>query len=74
MLDRIKEKGDDVIAVGKINDIFAGVGITEMVRTKDNADGIARTIGYVRSDFTGLCFTNLVDFDMKYGHRNDITG
>lgn len=74
MLDCIKAQGMDVLAVGKINDIFAGKGITEMVRTQDNADGIDKTIAYMKRDFHGLCFTNLVDFDMKYGHRNDIDG
>lgn len=74
MLDKIKVAGMDVLAVGKINDIFAGKGVTEMVRTQDNADGIDKTIAYMQRDFHGLCFTNLVDFDMKYGHRNDIDG
>lgn len=74
MLDKIKAAGMDVLAVGKINDIFAGKGVTEMVRTQDNADGIDKTIAYMQRDFHGLCFTNLVDFDMKYGHRNDIDG
>ncbi|MDO5294359.1 MAG: phosphopentomutase [bacterium] len=74
MLDTLKREGYDVIAVGKISDIFAGKGITEAVRTKDNAEGIERTIEYLDKDFNGLCFINLVDFDMKYGHRNDIEG
>lgn len=74
MLDYIKENGYDVLAVGKINDIFAGKGITQMVRTEDNADGINKTLEYMDLDFYGICFTNLVDFDMKYGHRNDIDG
>lgn len=74
MLNLLKENNYDVIAVGKINDIFAGSGITEMVRTKDNADGIERTLEYMDKDFNGLCFTNLVDFDMVYGHRNDVEG
>ena len=74
MLDKIKVAGMDVLAVGKINDIFAGKGVTEMIRTQDNADGIDKTIDYMKRDFHGLCFTNLVDFDMKYGHRNDIDG
>ena len=63
-----------MLAVGKINDIFAGSGITEMVRTKNNAEGIERTLEYMKKDFNGLCFTNLVDFDMVYGHRNDAEG
>lgn len=74
MLDELQKSGMDVIAVGKINDIFAGKGITEFVRTKNNADGIERTIEIMDKDFEGLCFTNLVDFDMVYGHRNDVDG
>lgn len=74
MLDAIKDAGQDVIAVGKINDIFAGQGITEMTRTQDNADGIRQTCSIMEKDFHGICFVNLVDFDMKYGHRNDIPG
>lgn len=74
MLDILKNAGRDVLAVGKINDIFAGKGITDMVRTVDNADGIDKTLQYMDRDFEGLCFTNLVDFDMKYGHRNDVEG
>ncbi len=66
--------GLDCIGVGKINDIFAGRGITEYVRTKSNADGMEKTFGYARKDFHGLCFVNLVDFDMVYGHRNDVEG
>ncbi|MDE7060087.1 MAG: phosphopentomutase [Lachnospiraceae bacterium] len=74
MLDILKSSGYTVAAVGKINDIFAGQGVTEAVRTADNAQGIARTLEYMKKDFTGLCFTNLVDFDMLYGHRNDVDG
>jgi len=74
MLDQIKAVGKDVLAVGKINDIFAGKGITEFVRTKDNADGIERAIEWMDRDFDGICFVNLVDFDMLYGHRNDVDG
>ncbi len=74
MLDQLKENNFDVISVGKISDIFAGRGITEAVRTKNNADGIDRTIEYTAKDFNGLCFVNLVDFDMLYGHRNDVDG
>lgn len=74
MLDLLKEKGFDVISVGKIYDIFAGMGITMSIRTKDNNDGMRVTSEMQKKDFTGLCFTNLVDFDMKYGHRNDING
>ncbi|WP_195198722.1 phosphopentomutase [Faecalispora jeddahensis] len=74
MLDQLSEKGFDVIAVGKINDIFVGKGVTEAIGTKNNADGIERTLGYLQKDFNGLCFINLVDFDMLYGHRNDVDG
>lgn len=74
MLDQLKEAGYDVIGVGKINDIFAGKGITEFVRTSGNPEGIERTIEYMDKDFEGLCFVNLVDFDMLYGHRNDVDG
>ena len=72
--DILKEKGFDTIGVGKIGDIFAGVGYTESVRTVSNEDGMEKTLSYLDKDFCGLCFVNLVDFDMKYGHRNDIDG
>ena len=74
MLDQLKAAGHDVISVGKINDIFAGRGITEYVYTQGNAEGIDRTLAYMEKDFDGLCFINLVDYDMLYGHRNDIDG
>ncbi|WP_297404461.1 phosphopentomutase [uncultured Cetobacterium sp.] len=75
MLDRIKNSGLDVIAVGKTSDIFAGVGITESRGTnKDNLDGILKTIEEVKKDSKGIIFTNLVDFDMMYGHRRDPKG
>lgn len=74
ILDEIKDCCKDVIAVGKIFDIFAGKGITEHVYTKDNTEGIEKTLDYMDKDFSGLLFLNLVDFDMKYGHRNDIDG
>ena len=74
MLDILKAKGFDVLSVGKIIDIFAEKGITEFVRSENNADGIEKTIEYMKKDFCGLCFTNLVDFDMLYGHRNDAEG
>ncbi|MDA3732487.1 phosphopentomutase [Niameybacter massiliensis] len=66
-----KEKGLDVIAVGKIEDIFAGQGVTYATHTKSNEDGIKQTIDLIKKDSHGLIFTNLVDFDMKWGHRND---
>ncbi len=74
MLDQLSEHGRDVIAVGKIQDIFAGQGITEHVYTTGNADGMERTLSYLSRDFDGLCFVNLVDYDMLYGHRNDVDG
>lgn len=74
MLDQLKRAGRDVISVGKIKDIFAGRGITEAVYTKGNEEGIERTLEYLDKEFEGLCFVNLVDYDMIYGHRNDIEG
>ncbi len=75
MLDII-EKSDDyeVIAIGKIEDLFSGRGITKAVHTNGNADGINQTIDFIKQDTKGLIFTNLVDFDMLYGHRNNIEG
>ena len=74
MLDQLKAHGKSVIGVGKIQDIFAGKGITEYVYTKGNAEGIQRTLEYLEKDFEGLCFINLVDYDSLYGHRNDVDG
>ncbi len=74
MLDLIKGAGLDVISVGKISDIFAGVGVTESYPTKGNAHGMQVSSELQARDFSGLCFINLVDFDMKYGHRNDVDG
>lgn len=74
MLDCIKRSGMDTIAIGKIYDIFAGSGITEYTYTKGNADGMNKTSDYLDKDFNGLCFVNLVDFDMNYGHRRDVDG
>jgi len=74
MLDQLSEAGKSVIAVGKIQDIFAGRGITEHVYTSGNKEGIRRTLEYLERDFEGLCFVNLVDFDMLYGHRRDVEG
>lgn len=74
MLDLISEKGFDVISIGKINDIFAGKGITKKIFTTCNEDGINRILEYQDKEFEGLCFVNLVDFDMLYGHRNDVDG
>lgn len=74
MLDVLKENNYQAIGIGKINDIFAGKGITSTTTTASNAEGIERTIECISKDFEGICFTNLVDFDMVYGHRNDIDG
>lgn len=74
MLDAISGAGLDCLAVGKIHDIFAGQGDTEHIFNKSNADGMAHTMDYAKRDFTGLCFVNLVDFDMLYGHRRDVDG
>ena len=74
MLDQLSQNGKDVIAVGKIKDIFAGKGITEAVYTSGNEEGIDRTLEYLDKAFEGLCFINLVDYDMLYGHRRDVDG
>lgn len=74
MLDAIQAAGLDCIAVGKIYDIFAGRGITEKVYTKSNANGLEYAMEYAKRDFHGLCFINLVDFDMLYGHRRNVDG
>ncbi len=74
MLDILKIKGKDVISVGKIVDIFANRGMTEVIRTTGNTDGIRVMHEMQNKDFDGLCFINLVDFDMLYGHRNDPIG
>ena len=74
MLDAIKEAGLSSIAVGKIHDIFAGQGDTEYVYNKSNRNGMEHATHYAGQDFTGLCFVNLVDFDMVYGHRRNAEG
>jgi phosphopentomutase len=74
VLNRLKEAGLDVVAVGKINDIFSGEGITEALPTKSNAQGIEETIRQLKKPFRGLLFVNLVDFDALYGHRRDPVG
>lgn len=74
MLDQLSENGKSVIGVGKIKDIFAGKGITESVYTSGNEEGMERTLEYLDRDFEGLCFINLVDYDMLYGHRRDVDG
>lgn len=74
MLDHVAELGKEVYAVGKIRDIFNGQGVTRAVHTESNMDGVDKTIEALRQDFEGLIFTNLVDFDSKYGHRRDAAG
>ena len=74
LLDAVKSAGKNVIAVGKITDIFAGKGVTETIITHGNAEGMQVSLDIAERDFDGLCFINLVDFDMVYGHRNDIDG
>ena len=70
----IRDAGLQVAAVGKIEDIFDGVGITQAVHTKDNMDGMDRTLQYMEQIQEGLIFTNLVEFDSKWGHRRDALG
>ena len=74
MLNAIADAGLQVKGVGKIFDIFAGSGVTDTVSTKNNADGMEKTLAWAEEDFEGLCFVNLVDFDMVYGHRQDAPG
>ena len=74
MLVNFQEHGFDTYGVGKIYDIFAGQGIAHTTSIQNNEDGMEKTIAWMEEDFTGLCFVNLVDFDMVYGHRNDIDG
>ena len=75
MMDALVRQGREVIAVGKISDIFAGRGVTRSTGVNENnADGMEKTLRIQQEDFTGLCFVNLVDFDMTYGHRRDIVG
>lgn len=74
MLDVLQQKGKDTISVGKIYDIFAGQGVSESHRTASNDEGMNISLSLQGKDFEGLCFINLVDFDMVYGHRNDVAG
>ncbi|MDR5658169.1 phosphopentomutase [Serpentinicella sp. ANB-PHB4] len=74
ILDKTVEAGLDVIGIGKINDIFNGKGITKYVPTKNNTEGITRTVEFIKADNKGIIFTNLVDFDSEYGHRRDVKG
>ena len=74
VLDHLKAAGYDVISIGKIKDIFNGCGITEAVKSRSSHHGMQQTIEYAKKDFNGICFTNLVDFDAKWGHRRDPEG
>jgi phosphopentomutase len=74
MLDYLKNNGMEVYAIGKIEDIFANMGITRSNHTHNNEEGIEATLNVMKEDFKGLIFTNLVDFDMIYGHRNNVQG
>lgn len=74
LLDYLSKSGLDVIPVGKIFDIFAGKGLEKANPTVSNANGMEKTLEFSKTDFHGLCFTNLVDFDMVFGHRNDVAG
>ena len=74
LLNLVEEKGMQVMGVGKIKDIFTGSGITQSKKTKDNMDGVDKTLEFMQEDNAGLIFTNLVDFDTKYGHRRDPEG
>ena len=73
-LDLIKNAGLDTVCVGKISDVFAGQGVTKSVKTSGNTDGMAKALEVQNSDFHGLAFINLVDFDSVYGHRRDVNG
>ncbi len=74
LLDYMKKEGKSVIAVGKISDIFADKGVTEKISSHSNSEGMEITQNLTQRDFEGLCFVNLVDFDMLYGHRQDVDG
>lgn len=74
IMDGLKEEGYDVISVGKINDIFSGKGITKAIKSSSSVEGMKQTIEVAKEDFNGLCFTNLVDFDAKWGHRRNPEG
>jgi len=74
VLDKAVKKGYEVVGVGKIGDIFAHRGLTREIHASNNRDGVLKTIESIREDFKGIIFTNLIDFDMKYGHRNNPRG
>ncbi len=73
-MNSLKDEGYDVISVGKINDIFDTEGITKAVKSNSSVHGMEQTIEFAKEDFTGLCFTNLVDFDALWGHRRNPQG
>lgn len=73
-LDKLKEAGYDVISIGKINDIFNTKGITRAIKSKSSVEGMQQTIDVAKEEFNGICFTNLVDFDAKWGHRRNPEG
>lgn len=74
ILEYVKEAGQNVMCVGKIEDVFNKIGVTHSVHTKNNLEGVEETIGFLNEDMEGLIWSNLVDFDMKFGHRNDYVG
>jgi phosphopentomutase len=74
LLNAVAAAGLDSIAVGKISDIFAGSGVTKEIHTHNNAEGTEAWLAQIKTDFKGLCFVNLVDFDSQYGHRRDVEG
>ncbi|QIH76826.1 phosphopentomutase [Macrococcoides canis] len=74
VMNELQDAGRDVIAIGKINDIYDDEGVTKSIRTKDNMDGMDKLLEVVKSDFDGISFLNLVDFDALYGHRRDKEG
>jgi len=74
VMNSLEDGGYDVIAIGKIDDIFDGEGVTKSIRTKNNMDGMDKLLDVIKSDFTGMSFLNLVDFDALYGHRRDPEG
>jgi phosphopentomutase len=74
MLDLLQKAGYDTLSVGKIYDLYGGKSVSELNRTKNNDEGMIKTLEMADRDFNGICFVNLVDFDMTYGHRNDVAG
>jgi phosphopentomutase len=74
VMNELKDEGYDVIALGKISDIYDGEGVTESIRTTDNMDGMDKLVQSMDKEFNGISFLNLVDFDAKYGHRRDPQG